>query len=66
VLRETEEALLLDGDANHVVGAVRGGDALACRRGQLQQMHGFASRVDPGATAFPHRDEHYDLVILSE
>jgi FAD/FMN-containing dehydrogenase len=32
----------------------------------LQQMHGFASRVDPGATAFPHRDEHYDLVILSE
>ena len=26
----------------------------------------FASRVDPGATAFPHRDEHYDLVILSD
>jgi FAD/FMN-containing dehydrogenase len=32
----------------------------------LQQMHGAASRVDPVATAFPHRDEHYDLIILSQ
>ena len=32
----------------------------------LQQMHGVASRVDPTATAFPHRDEHYDLLILSQ
>jgi len=32
----------------------------------LQQMHGAASRVDPTATAFPHRDEHYDLMILSQ
>jgi hypothetical protein len=32
----------------------------------LQQMHGAASRVDPSATAFPHRDEHYDLLILSQ
>jgi FAD/FMN-containing dehydrogenase len=32
----------------------------------LQQMHGAASRVDPAATAFPHRDEHYDLIILSQ
>jgi hypothetical protein len=32
----------------------------------LQQMHGAASRVDPAATAFPHRDEHYDLLILSQ
>ena len=32
----------------------------------LQQMHGEASRVDPAATAFPHRDEHYDLIILSQ
>ena len=32
----------------------------------LQQMHGAASRVDPAATASPHRDEHYDLLILSQ
>ncbi|MBA3614651.1 MAG: FAD-binding oxidoreductase [Actinomycetota bacterium] len=32
----------------------------------LQQMHGVASRVDPTATAFPHRDEHYDFLILSQ
>src|SRR5918997_39104 len=32
----------------------------------LQQMHGAASRVDPNATAFPHRDEHYDFLILSQ
>jgi hypothetical protein len=32
----------------------------------LQQMHGAASRVDPTATAFPHRDEQYDFLILSQ
>lgn len=32
----------------------------------LQQMHGAASRVEPDATAFPHRDEHYDFQILSQ
>lgn len=32
----------------------------------LQQMHGAASRVDPAATAFPHRDERYDFLILSQ
>ena len=32
----------------------------------LQQMHGAASRVDPAATAFTHRDEHYDFLILSQ
>jgi FAD/FMN-containing dehydrogenase len=32
----------------------------------LQQMHGAASRVDPAATAFPYRDDHYDLLILSQ
>ncbi len=32
----------------------------------LQQMHGAASRVEPTATAFPHRDEHYDFQILSQ
>lgn len=25
----------------------------------LQQMHGAASRINPAATAFPHRGEHY-------
>ena len=32
----------------------------------LQQMHGAASRVDQAATALPHRDEHYDFLILSQ
>ena len=32
----------------------------------LQQMHGAASRVEPTATAFPHSDEHYDFLILSQ
>jgi FAD binding domain/Berberine and berberine like len=32
----------------------------------LQQMHGAASRVGPTTTAFPHRDEHYDFLILSQ
>jgi len=32
----------------------------------LQQMHGAASRVDPAATAFPHRAEQFDFLILSQ
>jgi hypothetical protein len=32
----------------------------------LQRMHGAASRVELSATAFWHRDEHYDLLILSQ
>jgi FAD/FMN-containing dehydrogenase len=32
----------------------------------LQQVHGAASRVDPTATAFPHRDQQYELLILSQ
>jgi FAD/FMN-containing dehydrogenase len=32
----------------------------------LQQMHGAASRVPLAETAFPHRDEHYDFVIISQ
>jgi FAD/FMN-containing dehydrogenase len=32
----------------------------------LQQMHGAASRIEPAATAFPHRDEDYDFLILSQ
>ena len=31
-----------------------------------QQMHGVASRVDPAVTAFPHGDEHYGFLILSQ
>jgi FAD/FMN-containing dehydrogenase len=31
----------------------------------FQQMHGAAARVDPAATAFPHRDQHYDFLIAS-
>jgi FAD binding domain/Berberine and berberine like len=32
----------------------------------LQQMHGAASRVAPSATAFPHRAEQFDFLILSQ
>src|SRR5262249_13351033 len=32
----------------------------------FQQMTGAASRVPPTATAFPHRDRHYDFLILSQ
>ena len=32
----------------------------------LQQMHGLASRIAPSATAFPHRAEQYDFLILSQ
>ena len=32
----------------------------------LQRLHGAASRVAPDATAFPHRADQYDLVILAQ
>lgn len=32
----------------------------------LQQLHGAAARVDPSATAFPHRGDRYDCLILSQ
>jgi FAD/FMN-containing dehydrogenase len=32
----------------------------------LQQLHGAASRIAPSATAFPHRAEQYDFLILSQ
>jgi hypothetical protein len=32
----------------------------------LQQMHGVASRIAPSATAFPHRAEQFDFLILSQ
>jgi hypothetical protein len=32
----------------------------------LQQVHGMASRVDPAATAFPHRGQWYDFLILAQ
>ncbi len=32
----------------------------------LQQMTGVVSRVDPAATAFPHRAEQYDFLVLSQ
>ena len=32
----------------------------------LQQMHGVASRVEASATAFPHRAELYDCLILAQ
>ena len=32
----------------------------------LQQMHGLASRTHPSATAFPHRAEQFDFLILSQ
>jgi FAD/FMN-containing dehydrogenase len=32
----------------------------------LQQLHGAASRVDPGATAFAHRRPQFDFLILTQ
>jgi FAD binding domain/Berberine and berberine like len=32
----------------------------------LQHMHGVASRIAPSATAFPHRAQQYDFLILSQ
>jgi len=32
----------------------------------LQQLHGAAARMDPSATAYPHRCDRYDLLILSQ
>ena len=32
----------------------------------LQQMHGAAARVAPSATAFPHRAEQFDFLVLSQ
>jgi hypothetical protein len=32
----------------------------------LQQLHGEASRVASSATAFPHRAEQYDFLVLSQ
>jgi FAD/FMN-containing dehydrogenase len=32
----------------------------------LQHLHGAAARVDPSATAFPHRGDRYDCLILSQ
>jgi hypothetical protein len=32
----------------------------------MQQLHGAASRVAPDATAFPHRADQYDFLILSQ
>jgi hypothetical protein len=32
----------------------------------LQRLHGAASRVAPDATAFPHRRDQYDLLILAQ
>jgi FAD/FMN-containing dehydrogenase len=32
----------------------------------LQQMHGAAARVAPDATAFPHRRDQWDFLILSQ
>jgi FAD/FMN-containing dehydrogenase len=32
----------------------------------LQQMHGAAARVAPAATAFPHRRDQWDFLILSQ
>jgi hypothetical protein len=32
----------------------------------LQQVHGAASRVDPAASAFPHRGRGYDFLLLAQ
>jgi FAD/FMN-containing dehydrogenase len=32
----------------------------------MQQVHGVAARIDPGATAFPHRRSQNELLILAQ
>jgi FAD/FMN-containing dehydrogenase len=32
----------------------------------FQHVHGVAARVDPAATAFPHRHAHHDFLILAQ
>lgn len=32
----------------------------------LENLHGAATRIDPTATAFPHRSEGFNLVIISQ
>jgi FAD/FMN-containing dehydrogenase len=32
----------------------------------LQHVHGAAARVDPAATAFPHRHAHHDFLLVSQ
>ena len=32
----------------------------------LQHLHGAAARVDPAATAFPHRHAHHDFLLVSQ
>ena len=32
----------------------------------LQHVHGAAARIDPTATAFPHRHVHHDFLIVSQ
>jgi FAD/FMN-containing dehydrogenase len=32
----------------------------------FQHVHGAAARVDPAATAFPHRHAHHDFLILAQ
>jgi hypothetical protein len=57
----------LSGDAADVLLQFLGTNPSPAMSGVgLQQMHGAASRVNPSATAFPHRDTHYDLLILSQ
>jgi len=32
----------------------------------LQQLHGAAGRMPPAATAFPHRSDRFDCLLLSQ
>jgi FAD/FMN-containing dehydrogenase len=45
---------------------VHGGEGNSRAGIALQHMHGAAARVDPAATAFPHRRDHHDFLILSQ
>jgi hypothetical protein len=59
-LREPTDAAL-DTLVQHVP------DMPSCASGVgLQHLHGAAGRVAPDATAFPHRADQYDLLILSQ
>jgi FAD/FMN-containing dehydrogenase len=45
---------------------VHGGEGASRAGIGMQHVHGAAARVNPAATAFPHRHVHHDFLILSQ
>lgn len=56
----------LSGDAIDVMARFAAERPSPLSAAGLQQLHGAAARVSPDATAFAHRDSHYDFLILAQ